>query len=79
VSPRCVRNFWIELEVDGKKERIATGPRNSGGGFELVIKMRDRGGIATPARITGYATTSGKLILNLWDQDGVQKIAQTER
>lgn len=61
-TPRCVRNFWIELEVDGKKERIATGPRSSGGGFRLTIKMRVGGEIEEVATLTGQKSV-GKLAL----------------
>ena len=43
--PRCVRNFWIELDVDGRKHQIATGPKGSGGGFRLVIRHRAKGEI----------------------------------
>lgn len=45
-KPRIVRNFWLELEVDGKKEKIATGPKSSGGGFTLKILMRENGKIS---------------------------------
>lgn len=62
--PRNVRNFWIELDVDGKKERIATGPRNAAGGFDLTVKMRDEGGIVTALDILGRAHSDGSLLLN---------------
>jgi hypothetical protein len=63
--PRNVRNFWITLDVDGKKERVATGPRSSGGGFELQILMRERGEISIAGRlsITGRVR-EGQLFLN---------------
>ena len=41
--PKNVRNFWIELEVDGRKTKIATGPRSKDGGFKLILKMRENG------------------------------------
>ena len=53
--PRHVRNFWIELTVDGKKSRIATGPCAKDGGFELTIRQRDKGDIITGMMIRGYA------------------------
>ena len=43
--PRNVRNFWLTLDVDGKKQRIATGPQRADGGFNLNIKMRAEGEI----------------------------------
>lgn len=56
--PRNVRNWWIEIEVDGRKHRVATGPRNKGGGFSIVIKQRDGGSIVKAAEINGFVTDS---------------------
>jgi hypothetical protein len=61
--PRSVRNFWLELDVDGSTRKIETGPRSSHGGFRLVVKMRDKGGIETPALISGRCTADGRLVL----------------
>lgn len=44
--PKQVRNFWIELEVDGRKTKSATGPQGKDGGFKLIIKMRENGEIS---------------------------------
>ncbi len=44
--PRNVRNFWVELEVDGKKTKIATGPVAKDGGFHLRVLIREGGSIA---------------------------------
>ena len=43
--PRNVRNFWIELEVDGRKTPIASGPTSKTGGFNLVIHQRYNGSV----------------------------------
>lgn len=63
--PRNVRNFWIELDVDGSKKSIGTGPRNKDGGFNLTIKQRSMGGIITSAEIIGRVTTSGEIVLSV--------------
>lgn len=60
--PRNVRNFWLELTVDGKTSRVETGPQSKDGGFQLTIKMRDEGDITIAASIVGVAT-DGKLAL----------------
>lgn len=62
--PRNVRNFWLELNVDGAAKRIETGPRAKDGGFDLVILQRDKGGIVRAATIRGVVGTDGRL--NLW-------------
>ncbi len=52
--PRCVRNFWLELDVDGSRTKIATGPKSSEGGFNLVIRLREKGEISeTRFYVTG--------------------------
>ncbi len=43
---RNVRNFWVALEVDGKKEDVGTGPRSRDGGFFCKIKQRRNGSVA---------------------------------
>jgi len=66
--PRNVRNFWIELEVDGKKTKIATGPVSKGGGFSLTVKMRDRGEIITALEAYGFALEDGTLTLRAYER-----------
>jgi hypothetical protein len=50
---RNVRNFWVEAEVDGRKERISFGPKAKDGGFGLRIFMREKGGSTRALTITG--------------------------
>lgn len=43
--PRNVRNFWIEVEtldVNGGR-KVATGPRSSSGGADIIIRQRNHG------------------------------------
>lgn len=61
--PRNVRNFWIEVEVDGKRTRIATGPRAADGGFSMTISQRRKGNVMKAAVITGDWTPDGNLTL----------------
>lgn len=60
--PRNVRNFWLELTVDGSKTRVETGPVAKDGGFTLNILMRDKGGIVKAATLIGDAA-GGKIML----------------
>lgn len=60
--PRHVRNFWLELIVDGKKHRVATGSRAKDGGFALVISMRNRGVPLQAMRITGRTSFQGRVL-----------------
>ena len=59
--PRNVRNFWVELNVDGRTE-IAAGPRSKDGGFRLVVRVREDGAISEKHLvITGRALSDGTL------------------
>jgi hypothetical protein len=61
--PRNVRNFWLSLSVDGKRTKVETGPVSKSGGFDLEIRMRDRGGITYAGTLTGQADGHGNLSL----------------
>lgn len=61
--PRNVRNFWIELAVDGKRTHIATGPVSKTGGFTLAVKQRHDGGIVKAVEMCGRVTTDGRIVL----------------
>lgn len=61
--PANVRNFWIELYVDGSKTQVATGPRAKNGGFSLTIRQRDKGGIITAIKVRGWVTHNGYLVV----------------
>lgn len=76
--PRNVRNFWLELNVDGSKSSVETGPRSADGGFQLTILQRDNGSIVRGMTISGRATDDGKLILEATSPDG-SIIKQTQR
>jgi hypothetical protein len=78
--PRCVRNFWVE--VDGGNARpIATGPRAKDGGIDVRIYVRDDGSVSGPVRICGRVSSSGDLILEALRLDGGAWIplAETKR
>lgn len=48
-----VRNFWIEIEVDGKKTKVACGPRSADGGFTMKVFQRSSGEVLKVATIQG--------------------------
>ncbi len=67
MAPRNVRNFWLELDVDGRSTRIAAGPVARDGGFDLVIKMRSAGDVVETVHVTGRADQDGALTLRVAD------------
>ena len=75
--PRKVRNFWLELDVDGRSP-IATGPVSRDGGFELNVLMRDSGDIKKAVRLVGNALEDGTLELHILPFDGEDIVIETK-
>jgi hypothetical protein len=69
VSPRVVRNFWLQGEIDGIQGPIATGPMNADGGFRLTIYQRDDSCVTEPVLISGRVNHAGELVLAVVDHD----------
>ena len=38
--PRTVRNFWIEVEIDGRRHSFEGGPRSKDGGYTVRVYQR---------------------------------------
>lgn len=68
--PRNVRNFWLELEVSGKRTRVATGPVAKEGGFDLTIKIRRNGEVHEAGYILGRADEHGALSVKWFPEGG---------
>ena len=47
----AVRNFWIEVEIDGRKTKLTGGPTGKNGGMVIVLYQRQEGKIIQPIRI----------------------------
>jgi len=54
----ATRNFWIEVDIDGYKNKLKGGPRPKDGGMEIILKMRDKGEIIEAFRINCNAVGS---------------------
>jgi hypothetical protein len=64
--PRNVRNFWITLDVDGSKKKVATGPRNRDGGFSCRVQMRSDGSILEDELVIEGRNKNGLLKLTIF-------------
>jgi hypothetical protein len=76
--PRNVRNWWIELDVDGKKIDINTGPRSKSGGFNINIWQRDMGAVTGSLIISGEVE-GDTLTLTARTFDGNSRIKNVTR
>ena len=76
--PQHTRNFWIDLDVDGRKNSIGTGPRSKDGGFEMTILMREDGDISDKrVRIVGTSSMDGEnnILVEVIDSTGINVVS----
>ena len=60
MAVRNLRNWWIEVEIDGRKTKLVGGPRAKDGGFNLKIYQRSYGRSILSVEISGSASDPGE-------------------
>ena len=73
-----MRNWWIELEVDGRAHKLSVGPNETGGGFTLKVYQRSRAKGIEAFQIHGVCNGS-ELLLHGVDRNGAEVEVVTER
>jgi hypothetical protein len=64
--PKNVRNFWVNVEVDGRSSALASGPVAKDGGFTCGISVRHKGEVCNNAvMITGRVNPDGTLEIKI--------------
>ena len=58
----AVRNFWVEVEIDGRKTKLEGGPKPKEGGLKIRLYQRDYGEVTLAGYIECEATPEGTLI-----------------
>jgi len=66
---RKVRNFWIDLNVDGNKS-VSVGSKNKNGGIRIELYMRNKKEVEKILSIRGVAFCDGMLRLSVNTVDG---------
>ena len=72
----ATRNFWIDAEIDGQKTQLAGGPRSKDGGMDVLLTVREDGGISDGVRIT-CRSDGKKNTVRVWGPDG-EKLYERE-
>ncbi len=57
----AVRNWWVEVEIDGRITKLAGGPRAKDGEFTLTIRQRNRGQLSEVLVVDGRVTKDDEL------------------
>jgi hypothetical protein len=73
-SARAVRNWFIDVDVDGRESGVQTGPKAKDGGFSMRLLQRKEGGAVEVLSLRGVARGDA-LVLTL---DG-QEIYRSDR
>ena len=76
--PRNVRNFWVDVDVDGKQNRIGTGPRSKDGGMDVEFKIREAGTVTDSIDVLCRAH-GDKLTLTVQHNGRVVYVHETAR
>jgi hypothetical protein len=66
---RNVRNAWVTLDVDGRSEPVATGPRTKNGSMNVAFRVRDHGESVPSITVDTYAD-GDRLVLRVVDEHG---------
>lgn len=57
-----VRNFWVEVEIDGRKTILRGGPAAKNGGFKATFYQRSNGGKKVASIVTGSVSPCGNTL-----------------
>lgn len=57
----ALRNFYVEVEIDGRKTDLAGGPQAKDGGMYITLYQRDNGSKLKAVTINCWADENGKL------------------
>ena len=68
--PRIVRNFWVDVDVDGRQTMIGTGPKGYRGGLKLTLYQRNEGSVDKALAIDCYWGSDGQLHTLVGDEEG---------
>jgi hypothetical protein len=58
----ATRNFWIEAEIDGRETPLAGGPRSKDGGMDVLLTVREDGGISEAVRIVCWSDGAKNIV-----------------
>lgn len=78
MAVRAVRNFWLDVDIDGRKTNLEDGPKSRFGGFYARIKQRDRGSITCPVEIEGIED-DGELTIKIYIEGALVGEHKTQR
>ena len=58
----ATRNFWVNAEIDGRETPLAGGPRSKDGGMDVLLTVREDGGISEAVRIVCWSDGAKNIV-----------------
>ena len=58
----ALRNFWVEVEIAGRKTKLKGGPAKRLGGMKITLYQRDKGTIHKSVTVDCEADAVGNLM-----------------
>lgn len=75
--PRCVRNFWIEVTIDGQTTVLSGGPKSKDGGMKIRLLQRYDGEITEAVNID-CRSTAGEMLTTSVNIEGQEETKYVE-
>jgi hypothetical protein len=63
--PRITRNFWVDVDIDGRRTQLSGGPCGRRGEFSATFYIRDQGSVLRAVAVTGRAMSDGTLSIDV--------------
>lgn len=73
-----LKNFYINCEIDGRKSKLAGGPKAEDGGFNLTIYQRSEGKKIKSLSVIGTVQATGRLRLEILKNDNILMVSSIE-
>jgi hypothetical protein len=68
----AVRNFWIEVEIDGRKTKLSGGSQLKTGGMTIKLFQRNKGEITKALSVDCLANDLGILATEVFNENSVE-------
>lgn len=73
--PVNVRPSWVDVQIDGNKKDLSSGPRSKTGNMKATFKVRDRGSVAESVTVETFVREGkGGLYQTLTVKDPAGKV-----
>lgn len=77
--PRNVRNFWIDVDIDGRETKLSGGPVAADGGMDVTLSVREGGAVSRALSLRCYEAHGTLTVLVIAPDGGTVAAIETDR